>query len=308
MLEIRELLHLVCIDEHRHFGRAATAAGISQSAITKSLQRAERSLGVTLFERSRSGVKPTAVGEEVLVRARRLVADVRDLKQAVVQMEDPHAGQVSVGVGPAMSESIVDRAIGELIRNRPRTKVYIRVESWQQLTCWLLAGEIDFFVADVTNARRDKRFEFIDLPPLDLVWFCRKGHPLARPRNSKPVTRGNLLKYPFATPKMPPWAIEWFRDYFSDGTDKELPEPFPTVECESYAVIKRIVSFTDCVSAALTPTIQDGLDKDAFVAFPVDGPGLTTQAAIVRLAETPPLPAAAELIDAVVRLAADSLH
>jgi DNA-binding transcriptional LysR family regulator len=305
MLEIRELFHLICIDDQRHFGRAAKAAGISQSAITKSLQRAERSLGVTLFERSRSGVKPTVVGEEVLVRARRLVADVRDLRQAVVQMEDPHAGQVSVGVGPAMSESIVDRAVGELIRNRARTKVYIRVENWQQLTCWLLAGEIDFFVADVTDARRDERFEFIDLPPLDLVWFCRKGHPLARSRKNWPVSRGALLKHPFATPKMPLWAIEWFRQYFSDGMDKELPEPFPAVECESYAMLKRIVSFTDCVSAALAPTIQDGLDTKSFVSLPVDGPGLTTRAAIVRLAGTSPLPAAAQLIDSVVRLSGD---
>ncbi len=47
MFEIRELRHLLSIDEFRHFGRAAAAVGMSQPALTKSLQRIEQALAST---------------------------------------------------------------------------------------------------------------------------------------------------------------------------------------------------------------------------------------------------------------------
>lgn len=69
MFEIRDLQHLLSLDEHRHFGRAAAAVGLSQPALTKSLQRLERILDTRLFDRSRARVSPTAVGEEVIAQA-----------------------------------------------------------------------------------------------------------------------------------------------------------------------------------------------------------------------------------------------
>lgn len=92
MFEIRELRHLLSIEEFRHFGRAAKAVGMSQPALTKSLQRIERSLGAKLFERSRHRVSPTAVGEEVLARARRLVQEAEQLQRAVDAMTGAETG------------------------------------------------------------------------------------------------------------------------------------------------------------------------------------------------------------------------
>ncbi len=303
MFEIRELRHLVNIDELRHFGRAANAVGLSQPALTKSLQRMERALGAKLFDRSRAGVIPTAVGREVLARVRRMIDEAAELQRIVDSMTDPDAGLVVVGIGPAMSETNVSDAIVSAVENRPRLQISVRVDHWQQLSEWLLAGELDFYVADIGDGAIDTRFHYTSLPRQTFVWYCRKGHPLAK-RGKKPVSRKELLRYPLATPKMPPWAIEWIAAAIADEDSVRRPHPIPAIQCESYVMLKRLVLSSDCVSAALQQTLSDELRSGSLVELQVDAPQLTTHAGIIRLADRTPSALAAELISRVQNLAA----
>ncbi|MEQ8786090.1 MAG: LysR family transcriptional regulator [Pirellulaceae bacterium] len=301
MFEIRELRHLLSIEEFRHFGRAARAVGLSQPALTKSLQRIEQSLGAQLFERSRRHVRPTAIGAEVLARARRLVEEAEDLKRAVDAMSGAATGGVTIGVGPAMSETYVAAAIAE-VAQRQGTQIVVRVDNWQQLSDWLIAGEIDFYVADVGAARIDGRCHHTSLPQQQFVWYCRRGHPLAG-RRRKTVSREDLVRFPIATPKMPSWATEWFAAAFGEQGAAGLPRPFPAVICESYGMLKQLVASSDCISAALRQTLASELADRLLVVLPVDAPELTTQAGIVRLLDRTLPPLAEELIAAIETLA-----
>ena len=307
MFEIRELRHLLSIDEFRHFGRAAKAVGLSQPALTKSLQRIEVALGAKLFERSRARVTPTTIGQEVLARARRLVDEATDLKRAVDSMSDGSTGRVALGVGPAMAEAYVADAVAAIASQHPRAQIIVRVDHWHQLSHWLLAGELDYYVADVGATRLDRRFHHTNLPPQEFVWFCRAGHPLAA-RRRKTISRNEMLRYPIATPKMPAWATEWFAAALGDHGAAGLPRLFPAVECESYAMLKRIVTLSDCISAALQRTLSQELEERVLVRLPVDAPQLTTQAGIIRLRDRADSALAAELADAIAATARSNLN
>lgn len=302
MFEIRELRHLLSIDEFRHFGRAAKAVGLSQPALTKSLQRMEQALGAKLFERSSTRVMPTAIGIEVLARSRQLVDDADELKRTVDSLTEAANGSVTVGVGPAMAESYVAEAIAEVLRKRPQSQIAVRVDHWQQLSNWLLAGEIDFYVADIGEAKIDRRLEYAELPPQRIVWFCRRSHPLAQ-RGKKGVGRRDLLSYPIATPKMPAWAVEWFATALGDQGMAGLPRPFPAVECESYSMLKRLVLNSDCISAALERTLSQELADRAVSILPVDAQELTTRAGIIRMPKHLLSRTGEELVESIERLA-----
>jgi len=302
MFEICELRQLISIDEFRHFGRASKAVGLSQPALTKSLQRIERALGAKLFERSRAGVFPTAVGQEVLTRARRMLDEAAELQQVVDSMTDVDVGSVAIGIGPAMSETYVADAIAATIQQHPGWQIAVRVDHWQQLSEWLLAGELDFYVADIGDAAIDRHFHYTTLPPHHFVWFCRKAHPLAK-LGKKAVSRSDLLRYPLATPKMPPWAIEWFAAARGEEGKAGLPRPLPAVECESYAMLKRLVLSSDCISAALVQTLAEELDDGSLVVLPMDAPQLATHAGIIRLSDRTPSALAAEVISHIENLA-----
>jgi DNA-binding transcriptional LysR family regulator len=302
MFEIRELRHLLCLDEFRHFGRAAKAVGLSQPALTKSLQRMEQAFGAKLFERSSTRVVPTAIGIEVLARSRQLVADAEELKRTVDSLTGAENGSVTVGVGPAMAESYAAEAIAEVMRSHPQSRIAVRVDHWQQLSTWLLAGEIDFYVADIGEAKIDRRLDYIELPPQRFVWFARRAHPLAR-RGKRAVGRKDLLSYPIATPKMPAWAVEWFAAALGDQGLAGLPRPFPAVECESYSLLKRLVMNSDCVSAALERTLSQELADRSICILPVDAPELTTRAGIICKPQRSLSRTGEELVKSIERLA-----
>lgn len=301
MLELRDLQNLLSLEEHRHFGRAAEAVGLSQPALTKSLQRLERQLGVRLFDRSRARVSPTVVGQEVIQRAKQVSSDVGELERSVDLLCGLQIGTLAVGIGPAMAESYLSEALARIVDEHSRVRISVRVDHWRQLTEWLLSGELDFFVADMADVADDDRLECMALPAEELVWFSRAGHPLAARKN---ISRGDLFRFPVVTPRLPAWAAEWFAaaDYGEDGDD--VPS-LPTLQCEHYALLKRIVLASDSVSTALEATVRPELKEGRLTSLSVDAPKLKTHAGIVRLRQRSPSPLATQTIDTIISLAKD---
>ena len=72
---LRQLRHLVALAEHRHFGRAAQATFVTQSAFSASIKELETVLGAPLVDRTHRSVVFTPLGAEVVERGRRLLAE-----------------------------------------------------------------------------------------------------------------------------------------------------------------------------------------------------------------------------------------
>ena len=68
---LKQLRYLVALEEHRHFGKAATACFVSQSTLSAGLKELETALDAELVERNNRTVVFTALGLEVAQRARR---------------------------------------------------------------------------------------------------------------------------------------------------------------------------------------------------------------------------------------------
>jgi DNA-binding transcriptional LysR family regulator len=73
-LETRELAYFLAVADELHFGRAATYLGITQPALSKTIRRLERRLGVSLFKRTSRAVALTEAGQ-VLTREARTALD-----------------------------------------------------------------------------------------------------------------------------------------------------------------------------------------------------------------------------------------
>jgi len=85
-LALRQLRHVLALDQFRNFARAADALGLTQPALSRSIQLLERSIGAKLFDRDRSRVDPTVIGERLIEQARALVNHASDVEKDLQQV------------------------------------------------------------------------------------------------------------------------------------------------------------------------------------------------------------------------------
>jgi DNA-binding transcriptional LysR family regulator len=98
MITLRQVRYFLAVAETEKVSAAATALGISQSAITLSIKELESQLGVTLFERRVGGVTLTREGQNFTGHARNIEAAVAD---AIADMHPDRTdveGTVKLGV------------------------------------------------------------------------------------------------------------------------------------------------------------------------------------------------------------------
>src|SRR3954452_18270142 len=85
-MELRQLRYVEAVARHRHFTRAAEELHVAQSALSHQIRRLEAELGTELFERTSRRVTPTAAGEAVALRARRVIAETEAIRGELDQL------------------------------------------------------------------------------------------------------------------------------------------------------------------------------------------------------------------------------
>jgi DNA-binding transcriptional LysR family regulator len=119
-LKLRDLNILLAVAEAGSMARAAKHLAISQPAISRAIADMERTLGLTLLDRSPQGVEPTRYGQALL---RRSVAIFDELKQGIddlAYLADPTTGELRIGSNPGVAEGIVLAVIERLSQQHPR--------------------------------------------------------------------------------------------------------------------------------------------------------------------------------------------
>ena len=89
---LRQLQYVVSVAEELSFRKAAERCHVSQPSLSAQIAQVESALGVHLFERRSRKVLVTLAGRDIVERARRLLIDADDLKDAGQRASDPLTG------------------------------------------------------------------------------------------------------------------------------------------------------------------------------------------------------------------------
>jgi LysR family hydrogen peroxide-inducible transcriptional activator len=173
----RQLRYLVALAEHRHFGRAAQACHVTQSTLSAGLKELESLLGVTLVERTRRSVMLTPLGEAIVERARRLIAEAEELVEAARAGAEPLAGPLRLGVIPTIGPYLMPRAMARLAVAFPQLKLYLREEQTAPLLQKLSNGGID--LALIALPYDTGEFETMTIGEDEILLAAPTSHPFA---------------------------------------------------------------------------------------------------------------------------------
>jgi DNA-binding transcriptional LysR family regulator len=99
---IEKLELLLALAKERHFGRAAEACGVTQPTMSTSLKQLEEILGVMLVQRGSRFLGFTPEGERTLDWARRIVGDVRGMRQEINALKDGLTGEIRIAAIPTV--------------------------------------------------------------------------------------------------------------------------------------------------------------------------------------------------------------
>lgn len=178
MLQLRSLRHLVLLSRRLNYARAAEDLGISQSALSRSIQSLERQMGMRLFDRDRAGVSLTPQGKLVVERAGVLLADADDMERQFVLNARGEGGRIRFGMAPMPARALLSSVLAERLRIAPDVTNEVVVRDAPALWALLVTGEIEFFVSQVglIPDSSQARVELLGHFPLSLI--VRPGHPL----------------------------------------------------------------------------------------------------------------------------------
>jgi LysR family hydrogen peroxide-inducible transcriptional activator len=142
-MNLRDWEYFVAVAEHRHFGRAAAACHVSQPTLSAQIKKLEHYLGVTLLERDSRRVWLTPIGQEMAVRARRLLHEAQGLKQLARSQFNPLAGDIRLGAFPTLAPYYLPRVLPRAAKALPELRLFLVEEKTQQLLHLLQTGELD---------------------------------------------------------------------------------------------------------------------------------------------------------------------
>jgi LysR family transcriptional regulator, hydrogen peroxide-inducible genes activator len=142
-MTLRELEYLVALAKYRHFGRAAEACQVSQPTLSAQIKKLEDELGVTLVERDSRGIILTAYGHDTVVRARRILQEIQELKDGVQQNNNPEAGTIRLGIFPTLGPYLLPYVVSPTRRRFPELEMLLIEEKSTSLLARLRDGEID---------------------------------------------------------------------------------------------------------------------------------------------------------------------
>lgn len=140
---LRQLAYLVELAERLNFRAAAEAQFVTQSTVSAGIKDLETLLGVQLVERDRRHVRLTAVGEEVVTRARDLLAAATDLAEAARTAARPLSGPLRLGAIPTIAPYLLPGVLPALRRAHKDLELFLREDLTERLLERLRAGNLD---------------------------------------------------------------------------------------------------------------------------------------------------------------------
>ncbi|MCG8307036.1 MAG: hydrogen peroxide-inducible genes activator [Cytophagales bacterium] len=153
-MTLQQLEYIVALDEYRHYVTAAEHCFVSQPNLTMQVKKLEEEIGVRIFDRDKKPLQPTVIGKEVIVRARQIIRESRQLKEFVNHEKESMEGEFTIGIIPTLAPYLLPRFLPLFMSENSRVHLKIQELQTEQIISQLENGMIDigFLVTPLNEA------------------------------------------------------------------------------------------------------------------------------------------------------------
>ncbi len=179
---LRQLSYLVTLSETLHFTEAARRSFVTQSTLSGGIMELERLLGGVLVERDRQNVRLTPLGEQVVARARVLLADAQDLMRLSREMSEPLTGDLHLGIIPTIAPFILSQLLEEVHLQLPKIQLHLHEAQSDKIVERLEHGHLDMIMLALPFDTRG--LKVAEVAKEDLYLVCNTADQKSMQANS----------------------------------------------------------------------------------------------------------------------------
>lgn len=243
-LENRQIRVFLALFEERTLRGAASRLNLAESSVSRTLKDLERSLKVSLFDRTPRGMSPTIFGTSFAKHARSIRAELNRAIDELIDLGGGSGGTASIGITPSFAAVLLPRACARVHSKHANANIKVYDGLHDELIPRLITGELDLVVSTLTP------YHIVD-PTLTIRTFERGGtaavvlrgkHPLATAREMHPQ---DLQDQMWVLPRRPDFFRETLNRRF---LELDLRPPQPRIEVGSFLTLKSVLVEDDYLS------------------------------------------------------------
>ncbi|EBJ2489249.1 HTH-type transcriptional regulator HdfR [Salmonella enterica] len=209
------------VSRTRHFGRAAEALYLTQSAVSFRIRQLENQLGVNLFTRHRNNIRLTTAGEKLLPYAETLMNTWQAARKEVAHTS--RHNEFSIGASASLWECMLNAWLGRLYQlQEPQSGLQFeaRIAQRQSLVKQLHERQLDLLIT--TEAPKMDEFSSQLLGHFTLALYC-----------SSPARKKSELNY---------LRLEWGPDFQQHETGLITADEVPVLTTSSAELARQQLS------------------------------------------------------------------
>ena len=295
MPKFHHLRDFVAIARAKSARGAARVLGLTQPALSRSLNELEQEIGTNLFERHARGMALTPAGERFLVRAQAALEEVRRGFEEAGQTSGTMQGSVTVALASAPVLVMLPLAFPLFRRACPDVKLRIVEGLFPAVEPMLRDGRLDFYIGPRPERALGQGYRVDLLFANQRVVMARKGHPLRTARSLNDLLASE-------------WIVTGLRERLEQEFEEQfaalgLPSPRVTTVVESMLALLALLCSSDALAFLPHQWADAALFKDLLAPIAVREP--LTGPDIVQVSRAGmPLTPAAEALAVQLRRAA----
>src|SRR5665213_4554495 len=178
-MDLRQLRYLVALAEELSFTRAAANEHIAQPAMSQQIRRLEDELGLAVVERTTRRVSLTDAGELLVVRARRILAELEAAETELEALRGMHTGHVTIGAMHTMGPVDLSLALALFRERHPNVGFTVREQASKAMAEMLRVDELDLAFLSVTERVESHGLGLHQLLSEELVVLLPPDHTLS---------------------------------------------------------------------------------------------------------------------------------
>lgn len=263
-LRYKHLHMLVALSSSQNLHRASQSLNMSQPAATRMLREIEDMFACDLFERLPRGMRPTALGKELIRFAESALSGLDRCAEEMMMRQQGGYGYLSIGTIMGAAPDLVMDSIAQIKTLNPQMRIRIMGDTSDQVIQLLEQGRIDLAIARRNAATDSEHYTFEPLGNERMLVVVHAGHPLAQ-REHLPLAE---LVSDW------PWILQPQTSPARIGFDEALqhlalPQPADIIECSSVYSMQQLIQLTDAIMVLSESALRDYLKMGLVVALPV---------------------------------------